>query len=149
MYTSDIPNPDTKPSLSKTNILLFLSEETYSFSYADKQFQLYNAVETFVMFIGYSRSIHSLVGSILDAHPEIIIPHQYDVIEKWQKYRSLRALSKTLSKYQLFLDLHQLSTKQAMFEDRASAWVTRNSRFYSYNVPGLWQGGYKKTIKVR
>ena len=99
------------------------------------------------MFIGYPRSSHSLVGSILDAHPEIIIPHEYGVIENWQKYRSLKALSKTLPKYQLFLDLHQLSTKQAMFTFRSSTWVT--SIFYSYNVPGLWQGGYEKTIKVR
>ena len=128
---------------------MVLSEETYSLSYADKKFQLYNAVETFVMFIGYPRSIHSLVGSILDAHPEVIIPHQYDVIKNWQKYRSLRALSTTLPKYQLFLDLHQLSTKQAMFGGRSSAWVTGNSRSYGYNAPGLWQGGYEKTIKVR
>ena len=102
------------------------------------------------MFIGYPRSIHSLVGSILDAHPEIIIPHEYDVTRNWQKYRSLRTLSKTLPKYQLFLDLHQLSTKQAMFGVRSSPWVTSNTRsYYKYNVPGLWQGGYEKAIKVR
>ena len=101
------------------------------------------------MFTGYPGSIHSLVGSILDAHSEIIIPHEYDVIENWQKYRSLRALSEILPKYQLFLDLHQLSTEQAMFGGRSSVWVTRNNRSYGYNVPGLWQGGYEKTIKVR
>ena len=101
------------------------------------------------MFIGYSRSSHSLVGAILDAHPQIIIPHEYHVLGNWQKYRSLRALSKTLPKYQLFLDLHQLSTEQAMFGRRSSAWVTRRNRSYSYNIPGLWQGGYEKTIKVR
>ena len=101
------------------------------------------------MFIGYPGSIHSLVGSILDAHPEIIIPHEYDVIENWQKYRSLRTLSKTLPKYQLFLDLHQLSTEQAMFGVRSSARVTTGRSYYRYNVPGLWQGGYEKTIKVR
>ena len=102
------------------------------------------------MFIGYPRSIHSVVGAILDAHPEVIIPHEYDVIENWQKYRSLRALSKTLPKYQLFLDLHQLSAEQAMSGRRSSTWITRGSRrFYSYYVPGLWQGGYEKTIKVR
>ena len=102
------------------------------------------------MFIGYSRSIHSLVGSILDAHPEIIIPHEYNVLENWQKYRSLRALSEILPKYQLFLDLHQLSKEQAMLGVRSSPWVTRTRRsYYRYNVPGLWQGGYEKTIKVR
>ena len=100
------------------------------------------------MFIGYPRSSHSLVGAILDAHPEVIIPREYDVIENRQKYRLLRALSKTLPKYQLFLDLHQLSTEQAMFGRCSSVWVTRNSTSYSYNVPGLWQGGYEKTIKV-
>ena len=101
------------------------------------------------MFIGYPRSGHSLVGSILDAHPEIIIPHQYDVTKNWQKYRSLRVISENLPKYKLFLDLHQLSTEQAMFGDRSSNWLLKTSRFYGYNVPGLWQGGYQKRIKVR
>ena len=99
------------------------------------------------MFIGYPRSSHSLVGSILDAHPEIIIPHEYDVITKWEKYRSSTLIQNKLQKYRLFFDLHHFSTKQAMFGLRASV-NTGNYSHYNYKMPELWQGGYQKGIKV-
>jgi len=51
-----------------------------------KLYELYDDVETFVMFIGYPRSSHSLVGSILDAHHEIIIPKEYHIIQRWNIY---------------------------------------------------------------
>ena len=102
------------------------------------------------MFIGYPRSSHSLVGAILDAHPEIIIPHEYDVIANWKKYQSPRLKQKNLQKYQLFFNLHQLSTEQAMFGIRASANNTLlKENEYTYHIPGLWQGGYEQGIKVR
>ena len=100
------------------------------------------------MFIGYPRSGHSLVGAILDAHPEIIIPHQYDVIQNWKLYKLSTPVNKKLSKYHLFYDLHQLSEEQAMFRMR-SKFPSGNTGGYSYHVPGLWQGGYQTKIKVR
>ena len=36
---------------------------------------LFDDVERVCLFIGYQRSSHSLVGSILDAHPEAAIAH--------------------------------------------------------------------------
>ena len=66
------------------------------------------------MFIGYPRSSHSLVGAILGAHPEIIIPHQYDVIKYWNKYRPSTTRKTKMSKYHLFYDLHQLSREQCL-----------------------------------
>ncbi|KAJ7382040.1 hypothetical protein OS493_037528 [Desmophyllum pertusum] len=110
-------------------------------------FKLYDGVETFVMFIGYPRSSHSLLAAILDAHPEIIIPNEYDVIEHWEKYRSSRLTEKNMQKYVLFDDLHQHSMKQAMFGIRAGN-NTSLTTGYHYNIPGLWQGGYQRRIKV-
>ena len=99
------------------------------------------------MFIGYPRSSHSLVGAMLDAHPEIIIPHEYDVIQNWGKYNQSSTVSKkNLAKYKLFFDLHHLSTKQAMFLSRSNDSASGNK--YNYHVPGLWQGGYQTRIKV-
>ncbi|XP_020631718.1 uncharacterized protein LOC110068653 [Orbicella faveolata] len=127
--------------------LSLTNRETISISYAEKRFKLYDGVETFVMFIGYPRSSHSLVGAMLDAHPEIIIPHEYDVIQNWGKYNQSSTVSKrNLAKYKLFFDLHHLSTKQAMFLSRSSDSVSGDR--YKYNVPGLWQGGYQTRIKV-
>ena len=91
------------------------------------------------MFIGYPRSSHSLVGAILDAHPEIIIPHQYDVLKYWKEYWPSPDNNKKLSKY-------HLSKGQAMFGIRSTR---QKGGGYNYNVPGLWQGGYQTRLKVR
>ena len=102
------------------------------------------------MFIGYPRSSHSLVGAILDAHPEIIIPHEYNLLLKWKNYKSSELQRQNLQKYVLFYQLHQRSMKQAKLGIRArpgKSWVTGEFA-YTYNVPGLWQGKYQKRIKV-
>jgi hypothetical protein len=36
----------------------------------------FSNVRTFILFVGYPRSGHSLIGSIMDAHPNIIIAHE-------------------------------------------------------------------------
>jgi hypothetical protein len=41
----------------------------------------YRKVKTFCCFIGYSRSGHTLVGSLLDAHPDIIISTESDAFK--------------------------------------------------------------------
>ena len=92
-----------------------------------------------MLFIGYARSGHSLIGAILDAHPEIIIPHEFKAISKWDYY-------KQETKTRLFFDLHSLSRFQAMFGNRAASRPGRIN--YSYNVPGQWQGTYKEKITV-
>jgi len=47
----------------------------------------FSSVETFCFFIGYPRSGHSLIGALLDAHPEIVISYELDVLEWIKKYR--------------------------------------------------------------
>jgi len=125
------------------------NEKTSSLSYSENLFKLYDGVETFVMFIGYQRSSHSLVGAILDAHPEIIIPHEYGLMSKVGRYLSPNRTQDNLQRYALFYALHQLSLNQAVFGIRASANNTGlGKNAYTYHVPGLWQGGYQKRIKV-
>ena len=46
----------------------------------------YDGVQSFVLFVGYPRSSHSLVGAILDSHPEIIIPHEFDLLNKFNRF---------------------------------------------------------------
>ena len=40
-------------------------------------------VEKFVLFVGYARSGHSIIGSFLDAHPSIVIAHEFMIFKKW------------------------------------------------------------------
>ena len=136
-----------KPAETRWRFLLFLSESP-SLCYGENLFKVYDGVETFVMFIGYPRSRHSLVAALLDAHPEIIIPHEYHVLENWRKYQSSILIQKNLQKYLLFYELHQLSTKQALFHFRAKSSFQTENVSYNYYVPGLWQGGYQNRIKV-
>src|SRR5262245_36859172 len=39
------------------------------------------AVETFCLFVGYPRSGHSIIGSLLDAHPNAIIADELDALK--------------------------------------------------------------------
>ncbi|KAL9978398.1 hypothetical protein ACROYT_G015908 [Oculina patagonica] len=107
---------------------------------------LYSGVQTFVLFIGHARSGHSLIGAILDAHSEIIIPHEFNAINKWDYYKNITKASNENLKTHLFFDLHSLSRFQAMFGNRAASCF--GGDHYSYNVPGQWQGTYKDKIKV-
>ena len=113
-----------------------------------KLYELYDNVETFVMFIGYPRSSHSLVGSILDAHPEIIIPHEYHIVGQWNTYREDALRNSGMQKYLLFYNLHSLSTWQASFGSRATKPVFLDDGIHSYNVPGAWQGSFNGKLKV-
>jgi len=36
----------------------------------------FSKLRNFVLFVGYPRSGHSLVGSLIDAHPHAIIAHE-------------------------------------------------------------------------
>ncbi|MDJ0868057.1 MAG: sulfotransferase [Myxococcota bacterium] len=80
-------------------------------------------VERFVLFVGYPRSGHSLVGSLLDAHPEAIVAHELHV---------LRYLRYGFSRDQLFALLLERSARQAA--------RGRSATGYDYRVPGQWQG---------
>jgi len=113
-----------------------------------KLYELYDDVETFVMFIGYPRSSHSLVGSILDAHQEIIIPNEYHIIQRWNVYRDHALRNSDMKKYLLFYNLHSLSTWQAAFGVRAKKPVIIDDKIYSYHVPGAWQGTFNGKLKV-
>ena len=42
-------------------------------------------LRTFVLFLGFGRTGHSIVGSLLDAHPDIIIAHEYSVLKDINK----------------------------------------------------------------
>ena len=43
-----------------------------------------DGVQKFVLFVGYARSGHSIIGSMMDAHPDMIIANQYMLFEKWR-----------------------------------------------------------------
>ena len=40
-------------------------------------------IKVFLFFVGYPRSGHSIVGSVLDAHPHIVVSHELFFMNKW------------------------------------------------------------------
>lgn len=87
----------------------------------------YDEIERYCMFIGYPRSGHTLVGSLLDAHPDVVISHELD---------ALRFLRAGFSREQIFsLILHQ----DKVFTGKGREWTG-----YDYALEGLWQGRYRR-----
>jgi hypothetical protein len=90
----------------------------------------FDAVERYCMFVGTPRSGHSLVGSILDAHPEIVLAHEED---------ALRYVAVGAARDELFDRLCANSQKMAA---GGRAWSG-----YSYDMPGQHQG-VTSTVRV-
>ena len=95
-------------------------------------------VKLFVLFVGYPRSGHSIIGSLLDAHPNVIIAHEFNVLN-WAGQMG------SYSKRQLFNMLFMNSYHNA-FVDGASR--SRNYKGYNLTVDTSWQGRYRDTVDV-
>ena len=87
----------------------------------------FDDVQTFCMFIGYPRSGHTLVGSLLDAHRHIVTGLELD---------ALRYVKFGFSRRQLFSLLAENSERHA---EQGRQWTG-----YSYQVPNQWQGRVEK-----
>ncbi len=86
---------------------------------------VFAAVQSYCMFIGYPRSGHSLLGSLLDAHPDAVIAHEADILRYVQaRFRRLQVYSLALESSRRYRDKREI--------------------VYDYTVPGQWQGRYRR-----
>ena len=95
-------------------------------------------VKTFVFFFGHARSGHSIVGSLMDAHPHMVISHEFDVFTK------LSEGALVPNKSEIFNGLWR-NTRRALSELRAKSTVGKG---YTLFVDGLYQGRYIDHIDV-
>ncbi len=84
-------------------------------------------VERFFFLVGYPRSGSTLIGSLLNAHPEMVIAHEAD---------SLRYVRPGITRNQLFAILLE--------RDREFAAVERRWNGFDYSLPGLDQGRFTR-----
>ncbi|HEY2326944.1 MAG TPA: sulfotransferase [Gaiellaceae bacterium] len=89
-------------------------------------------LQAFCLFIGYPRSGHSLVGSFLDAHPDIALGHEARAMK--------RVAVGGWSQAQIVSDLVTNAAEQA------SRKTGRTQSGYFYEVPGQWQGRVRKLV---
>ncbi len=91
----------------------------------------FEKVKRFCMFIGYPRSGHSLIGSLLDAHPRAVIAHELNVLGR---------LLAGFSKEQLY---YLLVRNAREFTESGRVWGA-----YRYKVPGGYHARYKDALNV-
>ncbi len=84
-------------------------------------------IESFCLFLGYPGSGHSIIGALLDAHPEMVISNEIHV---------LKLLKAGLPAERLF----KLIAENA----RTFAFTGRHWSGNRYAVPGQWQGCYRR-----
>ncbi|MDD4881572.1 MAG: hypothetical protein PHX10_08350, partial [Gallionellaceae bacterium] len=87
-------------------------------------------LDSFCLFVGYPRSGHSLVGSLLDAHPEVVMAHELN---------ALRCVKAGFSQNMIF---ELILRNVQLFNKKGREWTG-----YNYKVEGQWQGRYRK-LKV-
>ena len=85
----------------------------------------FQSLERFCLFLGYPRSGHSLVGALLDAHPDAVIAHELD---------ALRLVHVGFGRDQLFSSI--LRNSRSYGEHR--------EHVYDYTVPNQWQGRFRR-----
>ncbi len=88
-------------------------------------------LETICLFLGCPRSGHTLVGALLDAHPQVMLAQELGVL------RLVLAGFPRRQIYSLLLD----SSQRAALHQRSQGHAGRS---VDYGVPGQWQGRFRQ-----
>ncbi len=100
----------------------FIKSMIYGFLLKKK----FNKVHSFVIFLGYPRSGHSLIASLLDAHPNVVMGMEWGLLPH---------LKMGYHQNQVFASIIQNSRR---FKNRKeNIWTG-----YSYKVESSWQGDF-------
>ncbi len=74
-------------------------------------------VEKFVFFVGYARSGHSIIGALMDAHPHVVMAHEFFL---FSNFPVLNMAPKSEWKNNLFQILNRKSAKIATKGEQSS-----------------------------
>lgn len=94
------------------------------------------SVQRFVFFVGYARSGHSIVASLMDAHPEMVIAHEYDIFHP--RYKGSGAIH--LNRRLLYNSLYRNSYDSALYGWRNPM---KSKKGYTLEVRKSWQGSFR------
>ena len=98
------------------------------------------SIKKFVFFVGYARSGHSIVGSLMDAHPHVVIAHEFFLFKKFDELEQVP--NDTCWRDNLFQALYKKNIKSTGGVRSSSA------KGYTLKVEGLWEGTYDDHIEV-
>ncbi len=139
---------DTGPPLPKTLIKIHpvpagVLEESASqqdekiFPHGRLPQDVINEVERFVFFIGWPCSGHSIVGTLIDAHPNILIAHEFFIFK-----RLMNNTTRT-TRTEIFNGLYNRSQSNL----KVGGGRQHSRKGYTLGLEGYWQGKFT-TLKV-
>ena len=113
---------------------------TSDFEFSNLSLSAVNSVEKFVFFIGYARSGHSMIGSVIDAHPDMVIAHEYFLFDRCV---DMLKQGKNIfeDKVKLFNSLYANSFLTAKCGWRSE---TNNAKGYNFKINLHWQGTFNR-----
>ena len=98
-----------------------------------------DSLRYFVLFVGHARSGSSITGAVLDAHPHVILSHEYFLLRRMavvpDKYASKSFVFSELYSYQQW----KMETRQG---------VGSKKKGYSLVIKDSYQGRYDQKIRV-
>ena len=101
-----------------------------------------NQVEKFLFFMGYPRSGHSIVASCLDAHPDIVVGHEFNLFPKLLRSDMYDQL---MNKSILFNSLYQNSIRMAKLGWRSVEPKYKKKGYTLHiNSSNSWQGRFRR-----
>ncbi len=91
-------------------------------------------VERFMLTIGYNRSGSSLIGQLLNAHPEVVVAHELYILQKLRALRFVPTPSRRGRLTRLILERDREAGRETAYRQSG----------YSYALDGLSQGEYSR-----
>ena len=101
-------------------------------------------INFFSFFVGYPRSGHSIVGSILDAHPHIVMSHELKFFEQGSFFNTKSTQRAWTAN--LYNIIYQRSIKNTQTGGLRN--VNSTLKGYTLAIDSLWQGKFDKYIQV-
>ena len=95
-----------------------------------------DGVEKLVLFVGYPRSGHSIIGSMMDAHPNMVISHEYHLVP--------RCVDSARDKFPKNMSAIFNALYDSSYSAAKSGWRSEKNTIKGYNlhVPTPWQGAF-------
>ena len=110
--------------------------------------EAYGHVRTILFFIGYPRSRHSLLGSLLDAHPHMVVSDEAMGFLKWRGKRQQWTTGSIYTFYDSLFGASQHAVTSGRRSRVFEGSVVNKTARYGYFVPNQWQGKFDRYIEV-
>lgn len=96
----------------------------------------FDTIRNYCLFIGHARSGGTLLGALIDAHPNSVIGDEVEIFQYIQAGFSREQV------FQLLLD------RSAFQAEKGKTKSGRDNQTYTYRVAGGWQGRHEKLLVV-